>query len=64
MTPCDPGRPSSELYEFRGLAKEKLRDYLGAIEDQTLAIALDPGAASLLAKRLACTWSATRPVRP
>ena len=45
------GRPSSELYEFRGLAKEKLRNYEGAIEDQTLAIALDPGAASLLAKR-------------
>ena len=45
------GRPSSELYEFRGLAKEKLRDYVGAIEDQTLAIALDPGAATPLAKR-------------
>ena len=45
------GRPSSELYEFRGLAKEKLRDYQGAIEDQTLAIALHPGAALLLARR-------------
>ncbi len=44
-------RPSSELYAFRGLAKEKLRDYLGAIEDQTLAIALQPGAAPLLARR-------------
>ena len=44
-------RPSPELYEFRALAKEKLRDYQVAIEDQTLAIALDPGAAPLLARR-------------
>ncbi len=44
-------RPSPELYELRALAKEKLRDYQGAIEDQTLAIALDPGAAPLLARR-------------
>ena len=41
------GKPSSELYELRALAKEKLRDYQGAIEDQTLAIALKPGAAVL-----------------
>jgi tetratricopeptide (TPR) repeat protein len=44
-------RPSAALYEFRGLAREKLRDYQGAIEDQTLAIALHPGSAPLLARR-------------
>ena len=45
------GKPSAELYELRGLAKEKLKDYQGAIEDQTLAIALHPGTAALLARR-------------
>jgi serine/threonine protein kinase/Tfp pilus assembly protein PilF len=44
-------RPSPELYEFRAIAKEQLRDYPGAIEDQTLAIALDPCAAPRLARR-------------
>ena len=44
-------KPSAELYELRGLAKEKLRDYQGAVVDQTLAIALHPGSASLLARR-------------
>src|SRR5262249_43528123 len=48
-----PGRdrPSATLYELRGLAREKLRDYQGAIEDLTLAIALHPGRAPLLARR-------------
>jgi tetratricopeptide (TPR) repeat protein len=45
------GKPSPELYEFRGLAKEKLRDYQGAIEDLTLAIAMDPANATSRAKR-------------
>ena len=58
------GRPSSELYELRGLAKEKLRDYQGAIEDQTLAIALHPGAARYWQGGAHSTWSPTRPVRP
>ena len=58
------GKPSSELYEFRGLAKEKLRDYQGAIEDQTLAIALHPGTAPLLAKRGALYLVSERPARP
>jgi serine/threonine protein kinase/tetratricopeptide (TPR) repeat protein len=44
-------KPSAELYELRGLAKENLCDYLGAIEDQTLVIALRPGSAPLLARR-------------
>jgi tetratricopeptide (TPR) repeat protein len=44
-------KPSAALYEFRGLAKESLRDYSGAIEDLTLAIALHPGHAPLLARR-------------
>jgi tetratricopeptide (TPR) repeat protein len=44
-------RPSATLYELRGLAKEQLRDYQGAIEDLTLAIALHPGSAPVLAQR-------------
>ena len=44
-------KPSATLYEFRGLAKESLRDYHGAIEDLTLAIALHPGRAPLLERR-------------
>ncbi|MGO9924330.1 MAG: protein kinase domain-containing protein [Isosphaeraceae bacterium] len=36
------GKPSAELYELRGLAREKIKDYLGAIEDYTLAIGLQP----------------------
>jgi tetratricopeptide (TPR) repeat protein len=44
-------RSSAILYEVRGLARETLRDYPGAIEDLTLAIALHPGRATLLARR-------------
>jgi serine/threonine protein kinase/tetratricopeptide (TPR) repeat protein len=44
-------RPSAALYELRGLARENLGDYRGAIEDQTLAIALEPRNAALLARR-------------
>ena len=44
-------KPSAKLYELRGLAKENLRDYQGAVVDQTLAITLHPGSASLLARR-------------
>jgi tetratricopeptide (TPR) repeat protein len=40
------GKPSPELYELRGLAKEKLHDYQGAIEDLTLEIALNPESAA------------------
>ena len=45
------GKPSAELYELRALAKEDLTDYQGAIEDDTLAIAMRPGSAALLARR-------------
>jgi serine/threonine protein kinase len=45
------GKPSAELYELRALAKQALNDYQGAIEDDTLAIALRPGNAALLARR-------------
>ena len=57
------GKPSAELYEFRGLAKEKLRDYQGAIEDQTLAIALHPGTRRSWHDVVRFTWSPTRPAR-
>src|SRR5262249_17855596 len=43
------GRPSAELYQWRGLAKESLKDYPGAIADLTQAIALRPGSSVLLA---------------
>ena len=33
---------SAELYELRALAKQDLKDYDGAIEDNTLAHAMKP----------------------
>jgi eukaryotic-like serine/threonine-protein kinase len=45
------GKPSAVLYELRALAKQDLNDYQGAIEDDTVAIALRPGNAALLARR-------------
>ena len=45
------GKPSAELYQLRGLAKERLKDYPGAIADFTQAIVLRPGSAPLLAHR-------------
>jgi tetratricopeptide (TPR) repeat protein len=44
-------KPSAALYDLRGLARANLGDYQGAIEDQTLALALQPGSAPLLARR-------------
>jgi tetratricopeptide (TPR) repeat protein len=44
-------KPSAVIFDLRGLAKANLGDYEGAIEDQTLAIALQPGNAALLARR-------------
>jgi tetratricopeptide (TPR) repeat protein len=37
------GKPSAELYEYRGLARSSRQDYSGAIQDFTQALALDPG---------------------
>jgi serine/threonine protein kinase/lipoprotein NlpI len=36
------GNPSAELFELRALAREHTEDYLGAIDDDTQAIALRP----------------------
>jgi tetratricopeptide (TPR) repeat protein len=44
-------KPSATLYELRGLARENLGDYRAAIDDQTLAINLQPSSAPLLARR-------------
>jgi serine/threonine protein kinase/tetratricopeptide (TPR) repeat protein len=44
-------QPTAELYERRGLSREKIGEYEPAIEDLTLAIALRPATASLLARR-------------
>jgi serine/threonine protein kinase/Tfp pilus assembly protein PilF len=44
-------KPSATLYELRGLARENLGDHRGAIDDQTLAISLQPTSAPLLARR-------------
>jgi tetratricopeptide (TPR) repeat protein len=44
-------KPSAALFDLRGLARANLGDYEGAIEDQTLAIALQPDSAPLLARR-------------
>jgi eukaryotic-like serine/threonine-protein kinase len=45
------GKPSADLYELRALAKQDLKDYDGAIEDDTLAHALRPRSASILTQR-------------
>jgi serine/threonine protein kinase/tetratricopeptide (TPR) repeat protein len=45
------GKPSTELYELRALAKQELKDYEGAIEDNTLALAMRPRSAALLERR-------------
>ena len=44
-------KPTAELYELRALAKQDLSDYQGAIEDDTLAIAMRPESAALRARR-------------
>jgi tetratricopeptide (TPR) repeat protein len=45
------GKSSAELYELRALAKQDLKDYDGAIEDNTLAHAMKPRSAVILARR-------------
>ena len=45
------GKPTSELYELRSLARAGLRDFAGSIEDDTQALALRPGSPRLLARR-------------
>jgi eukaryotic-like serine/threonine-protein kinase len=45
------GKPSAELYELRALAKQDLKDFNGAIEDDTLAHAMRPRSAAILARR-------------
>jgi serine/threonine protein kinase/tetratricopeptide (TPR) repeat protein len=45
------GQSAARLYECRSLARENEKDYVAAIEDLTLAIAIQPGVAALLAKR-------------
>ena len=44
-------KTSAALYELRGLARAGLKDFPGAIEDDTQAIALEPGRASLYVRR-------------
>ena len=45
------GKPSAELYELRALARQDLKDYDGAIEDNTLAHAVKPLSAVILLRR-------------
>jgi tetratricopeptide (TPR) repeat protein len=45
------GQMSARVAELRGLAREGLKDYAGAIEDATLALALSTAKAPLLASR-------------
>ncbi len=55
ISSCDAlltrAKPTAELYELRALAKQDLSDYQGAIEDDTLAIAMRPESAVLRARR-------------
>src|SRR5205823_3293859 len=45
------GKPSAELHALRGLARSSLRDYPGAIEDDTQSLALRPGQPQVLRQR-------------
>ena len=52
---CDPliarGKATSAIYELRGLAREEIKDFAGAIEDFTNAMALGGNRATLLRRR-------------
>jgi eukaryotic-like serine/threonine-protein kinase len=37
------GKPSAEMFEYRGLARSSRQEYSGAIQDFTQALTLDPG---------------------
>jgi tetratricopeptide (TPR) repeat protein len=45
------GKATSAIYELRGLARSERKDFPGAIEDVTDAMALRPDRAALLARR-------------
>ena len=45
------GKPSAEVYDMRRLARERLNDFAGAIEDVTQALSLRPGQLDLLVRR-------------
>jgi tetratricopeptide (TPR) repeat protein len=45
------GKPSAKVVELRGLARESLKDYAGAIEDASTALALSSDKALLLVRR-------------
>ena len=45
------GKPSAAVYELRALARAELKDFSGAIDDLTYAIALRPEQAALLSQR-------------
>jgi eukaryotic-like serine/threonine-protein kinase len=45
------GKPAAATYELRGLARADLKDFAGAIEDMTSALALRPDRADLLTRR-------------
>ena len=44
------GKPSAKIYELRALARSELKDFPGAIDDLTYAIALRPEQAALLSR--------------
>ena len=44
------GKPSAKIYELRALARSELKDFPGAIDDLTYAIALRPEQADLLSR--------------
>ena len=45
------GKPSAELFEFRGLARASRQEYSGAIQDYTQALTLDPSRPTALIQR-------------
>ena len=55
MRSCDvalaSGKPTPEIYQLRGVARELHRDYAGAISDFTLALSLRPGWTDVFLRR-------------
>ena len=45
------GKPTAELFEFRGLARASRQEYSGAIQDYTQALTLDPSRPTALIQR-------------
>ena len=59
-TPCSRTWPTAEVFELRGLAKDRKKDFPGAIDDYTQALAQHPDQPGLRNRR---GWATSSPMR-